>query len=594
MHSHGFVFVFEGPDGVGKTTLVDRVRQELVNVGRPVLAASFPGRQPGTLGAHVNDLHHRPAKYDVRTLTPDALQVLHIAAHVDTIESAIRPHVDIGGVVLLDRYWWSTWVYGRLSGVSTAALTRMIDLEHHYWRGLPPRAVFLLSRSPACVEIDRRNAFVEQAQEYKAVATRDQEARVVEISNDGPLETTVAAVVAVIQDMSRETPHRETSLAPPGDLSRQGREPVLPYDSANDGLVPELPACRHTVSMWSRLAPAQPTRVFDTYWRFATERQEIFFRRFGGAEPPWTRDLIFQRYKFTNAYRASDRVSQYLIRHVIYTGDQSARELFFRVILFKFFNRIETWQRLVEALGEPSATTFDFDRYDRVLTQLLRNGERLYSAAYIMPTGGKRWHDDHKHRMHLRLLEDMLRGRLPERIAECGSMQQAFAVLRACPTIGDFLAYQYVTDLNYSKITDFREDEFVVAGPGARDGIRKCFSTLGGLTESDLIRFVCERQQEECETRGLPFKSLWGRPLQLIDCQNLFCEVDKYARVHHPDVQGRTGRVRIKQQFRPKSDPIDYWYPPKWCLNERIAETRAGGASASGVVGRGGLDSAHY
>ena len=27
------------------------------------------------------------------------------------------------------------------------------------------------------------------------------------------------------------------------------------------------------------------------------------------------------------------------------------------------------------------------------------------------------------------------------------------------------------------------------------------------------------------------FRDLWGRPLQLIGCQNLFCEVDKYARV---------------------------------------------------------------
>jgi len=187
----------------------------------------------------------------------------------------------------------------------------------------------------------------------------------------------------------------------------------------------------------------------------------------------------------------------------------------------------------------------------------------------------------------------MLRGRLPERVAECRNMQQAFAVLRACPTIGDFLAYQYVTDLNYSAITDFREDEFVIAGPGARDGLRKCFSTLGGLTESDLIRFVCERQQEEFETRDLQFKSLWGRPLQLIDCQNLFCEVDKYARVYHPDIQGQSGRTRIKQQFRPKSSPIDYWYPPKWGLNERIAAGATTGSVSSGSLPKGSRQRAY-
>jgi hypothetical protein len=71
---------------------------------------------------------------------------------------------------------------------------------------------------------------------------------------------------------------------------------------------------------------------------------------------------------------------------------------------------------------------------------------------------------------------------------------------------------------------------------------------------------------------------LWGRSLQLIDCQNLFCEVDKYARVYHPEIQGRSGRVRIKQHFRPTTTPIDYWYPPKWGLNERVAATAIDGA----------------
>ena len=38
------------------------------------------------------------------------------------------------------------------------------------------------------------------------------------------------------------------------------------------------------------------------------------------------------------------------------------------------------------------------------------------------------------------------------------------------PTIGDFLAYQYITDLNYSTLTNFTEMEFVVPGPGAKHG----------------------------------------------------------------------------------------------------------------------------
>jgi hypothetical protein len=149
-------------------------------------------------------------------------------------------------------------------------------------------------------------------------------------------------------------------------------------------------------------------------------------------------------------------------------------------------------------------------------------------------------------------------------------MRDVFEVLLSYPMIGDFLAYQYATDLNYSGLTSFSEMEFVVPGPGARDGIRKCFKDLGGLNEADIIKLVADRQESEFARLEIDFKSLWGRSLQLIDCQNLFCEVDKYARHAHPDIVGITGRTRIKQVFRSSPSPIEYWYPPKWGLNELI------------------------
>src|ERR1051325_8264993 len=93
------------------------------------------------------------------------------------------------------------------------------------------------------------------------------------------------------------------------------------------------------------------TPVFDTYWRFAAKRQEMFMRRVAGSAPPWTDDAVLGSHRFTNPYRASDRVSQYLIRHVLYEGSQEPEEIFFRAILFKLFNRIETWEKLTRALG---------------------------------------------------------------------------------------------------------------------------------------------------------------------------------------------------------------------------------------------------
>ncbi len=313
-----------------------------------------------------------------------------------------------------------------------------------------------------------------------------------------------------------------------------------------------------------RLSPAETTHVFDTYWRFATERQEIFFRKLEGSPPPWTRDPILRVHRFTNAYRASDRVSQYLIRNVIYKGDQSPEEVFFRIMLFKLFNRVATWELLQEKLGQLCYSDFEFSRYDTVLTNALAAGKRIYSAAYIMPAG-RRY--GRKHRGHLRLLEKMMVDEVWLRIVESRTMKQAFEILRSYPMIGDFLAYQFVIDINYSRLTNFSEMEFVMPGPGARDGMRKCFRHLGGLNEAEMIRLVAEHQEEEFAKLGLHFRNLWGRALQLVDCQNLFCEVGKYARAAHPEVIGTSGRRRIKQLYRPNPKPIQYWYPPKWGLN---------------------------
>lgn len=343
------------------------------------------------------------------------------------------------------------------------------------------------------------------------------------------------------------------------------RTPEFDYSASFTSVAP--------VVMSTHLAPAKTTAVYDSYWRFAAERQRVFYRRALGHPWPWTDDPVMAVYKFTNAYRASDRVSQYLIRNVIYRDDlpNSIDEVVFRILLFKLFNKIETWERLERALGPVSFAEYRFDEYDKVLTKAMAEGHRVYSAAYIMPPGSAAFGCKTKHQNHLKLLELMMAHALPEKLASARTMQKGFELLREYPTIGDFLAYQFVTDVNYSEVTDFSEMDFVIPGPGARDGLRKCFADTGGLSDAELIRLMADRQEQECARLGLEFPSLWGRSLQLIDCQNLFCEIDKYARVAHPDAAGLTGRTRIKQKFSAQAQAIKFWYPPKWGINDRIA-----------------------
>ena len=325
------------------------------------------------------------------------------------------------------------------------------------------------------------------------------------------------------------------------------------------------------------LGPLKPTSVYNTFWRFAAERQRVFFRRLRQGPPPWTQDKVLRVHKFTNAYRASDRVSQYLIRNIIYRPDLSDEpaEMVFRILLFKLFNRVETWELLENEFGILTYSDYSFRRYDRVLSAAMARGDRIYSGAYIMPSGRSFGHE-RKHRNHLTLLGRMMADGLPARLAESKSMESAFTLVRRYSGIGDFLALQYVTDVNYSRVTDFSEMDFVVAGPGAVDGIRKCFADTGGMSNGDVIRVVAERQEVEFERLGLEFQSLWGRRLQLIDCQNLFCEVDKYARVAHPDASGSSRRKRIKQRFKQSPAPIRYWYPPEWGINTAALAAQTG------------------
>ena len=241
-----------------------------------------------------------------------------------------------------------------------------------------------------------------------------------------------------------------------------------------------------------------------------------------------------------------------------------------RTLLFKIFNGIDTWEYIVRNLGPPVAFHFDYAACDELLGARLRAGTPIYSAAYIMPSGGRRGVP--KHCAHLRLIRDMVAYGLPQRVMQARSLEDAYTLLRGCRTLGPFLAFQYAIDLNYTALTSHAEHEFVVAGPGARDGLWKCFDSIGDYTLAEAILWLTERQEEEFERYGLRFDGLWGRPLQPIDVQNLLCEVSKYTRVTYPGIEGRSGRTRIKQRFKAAGVPPRPFFPPKWGLNRRIDE----------------------
>ena len=171
------------------------------------------------------------------------------------------------------------------------------------------------------------------------------------------------------------------------------------------------------------------TVVFDSYWHFAAERQEIFLRRLAGMRPPWTDDPILSTYRFTNPYRASDRVSQYLIRNVLYHGDQSPEEVFFRAVLFRLFNKPETWEHLESGIGPLTWRDFDYGTYEGVLYSAVASGQVIYSSAYIIPSPAFGSHL--KHRNHLRLIQTMMIEDVPFKLQSAKSLSDWFIFLFA-------------------------------------------------------------------------------------------------------------------------------------------------------------------
>ncbi|HEX8426678.1 nucleotide kinase domain-containing protein [Hymenobacter sp.] len=322
---------------------------------------------------------------------------------------------------------------------------------------------------------------------------------------------------------------------------------------------------------FTRLSKPKKSVLYPIYWQFAVKRNDIFTRRLNMSQGPWTDDPVLSANRFTNIFRASDRVSQYLI-NLQYEEDYDARNVFFKTLLFKIFNRIETYKYLEKETGGININSFTIDHYDHLLTTRMAMKYKVYSAAYIMPSAGNVFGYKLKHSNHLALLDRMIKDKLYDSLESCQSLQAVYEMLLSYPSLGPFLAFQYAIDLNYSPLTNFSEMDFVIAGPGAKSGILKCFDTLGDYSFEDAIKMMTDEQGEACNQLHLPLPTLWGRNLQLIDCQNLFCEVDKYLRGTNPDITGKSGRTRIKQKFTASSAPLPLFFPPKWELNNKLPQ----------------------
>ena len=180
--------------------------------------------------------------------------------------------------------------------------------------------------------------------------------------------------------------------------------------------------------------------VFRVFFPFVAERHSIFRKRLAGLPQPWTDDPIMEQFPFTNVFRVLDRNSQYILRNVIRKGSQALNEMFFRVLLFRTFNKIETWELLDRKLGPLTWKSFSVKKYEEVLSRVYT---ALYNPAYIIPSP-KLGHEKN-YQNHLRMIEIMMAvDRLPTELAKLKHLKDVHGRIRMYWSMGDFMAMQSV------------------------------------------------------------------------------------------------------------------------------------------------------
>lgn len=188
--------VFEGVDGTGKTAFsgkLARYYRERLPEARLWMGA-FPGSARGTIGELIYRLHHGQMEGGPKPsdIAPVALQMLHVAAHVDGIEREIRPAFSSGSSVILDRYWWSTYAYVRQI-VSSEVAWRLVGAELPFWEGLPEPTIIYLERHDTLKPGEVTTAVHTALRGYYQELVNGDKSfggQVIVVANDGSMEDT--------------------------------------------------------------------------------------------------------------------------------------------------------------------------------------------------------------------------------------------------------------------------------------------------------------------------------------------------------------------------------------------------------------------
>jgi dTMP kinase len=204
--SRGRLITIEGIDGTGKTTLAAALEARLRAAGLPVRLL----REPGGVRAaeRVREVVTDPAL----DIGGRAEALLYAAARAQLADEAIRPHLDAGEWVLLDRFVDSSLAYqgaGRMLGIDAVRAVNLFATA-----GLQPDRTLLLVLDPTAararsrsrgapldrLEREQQDFFDRVSQAYLELAAAEPE-RIRTIDARASAEEVLSAAWAVLADL---------------------------------------------------------------------------------------------------------------------------------------------------------------------------------------------------------------------------------------------------------------------------------------------------------------------------------------------------------------------------------------------------------
>ena len=134
----GLFITFEGIEGCGKSTQVERLAKRLAKEGHETLTLREPGGTP--IGEAIRDVVKFPPGHN--PIAPDTELLLMNASRAQLVQQAIRPALANGAIVLCDRFYDSSLAYqGHGRGLDLVKVQKAIDLAID---GIKPNLTLLL------------------------------------------------------------------------------------------------------------------------------------------------------------------------------------------------------------------------------------------------------------------------------------------------------------------------------------------------------------------------------------------------------------------------------------------------------------------